>query len=256
MNFSVLGSGSKGNSIYIESGTTAILIDAGFSGKEMAIRLQSIGRSIEELDAIFVTHEHHDHIHGVGVLSRRCQIPVYSNYGTMKGGEKVLGKLFRHCEFETGETVAMNDLQVRSFSVSHDAADPVGFIADNGRTIFACCTDTGKVSRLVRQRLTGCHVLVLEFNHDLQMLKEGPYSAALQQRVRSDHGHLSNGDAADFLQTLIHDQLQFVILGHLSGTNNRPDLALKAAKNVIGETPIHLWVASQSVATELVFVGT
>ncbi len=255
MYFSVLGSGSKGNSIYIESGTTAILIDAGFSGKEMANRMQSIGRSIEDLDAIFITHEHHDHIHGAGVLSRRCQIPVYSNYGTMKGGEKVLGKLFSHCEFETGGTVAMNDLQVRSFSVSHDAADPVGFIIDNGRIIFACCTDTGKVSRLMQQRLTGCHVLVLEFNHDLQMLKEGPYPAALQQRVRSDHGHLSNGDAANFLQTLIHDQLQFVVLGHLSGTNNRPDLAMKAARNVVGDIPIHLKVASQNLATELVTMG-
>jgi len=255
MYFSVLGSGSKGNSLYIESEATAILIDAGFSGKEMAVRLQSIGRSVEDLDAIFVTHEHHDHIHGVGVLARRYQIPVYSNYGTMQSGEKILGKLPRHCEFETGATVDTKDLQVRSFSVSHDATDPVGFIVDSGRTILACCTDTGKVSRLVQQRLAGCNVLILEFNHDLQMLKEGPYSAALQQRVRSDHGHLSNEDAADFLQTLVHDQLQFVILGHLSGTNNRPDLALRAARNVIGETPVHLRVASQDVATELVFVG-
>jgi phosphoribosyl 1,2-cyclic phosphodiesterase len=254
MYFSVLGSGSKGNCVYIESDATAILVDAGFSGKEIEARLHSIGRSIEGLDAIFVTHEHQDHIHGVGVLSRRCQIPVYSNYGTMKGGEKILGKLFKHHEFETGEILPVQDLRIRSFSVSHDAEDPVGFCIDNGTTTIACCTDTGKVSRLVQQRLKGCNVLVLEFNHDPQMLREGPYSPALQQRVRSDQGHLSNEDAADFLQTLVHDQLQCVILGHLSGTNNRPDLAMKAAKGAIGDNPIHLMVAYQNMATELVCV--
>ncbi len=257
MFFSVLGSGSQGNSIYIESGSTAILVDAGFSGKEIASRLQAIGRRIEDLDAIFVTHEHHDHIHGVGVLSRRCQIPVYSNYKTIKAGEKLLGKLLKHSEFETGEKIELQELQIRSFAISHDAADPVGFCINNGETMIACCTDTGKVSRLVQQRLTGCNVLILEFNHDLQMLKEGPYSPALQQRVRSDHGHLSNKDAADFLQTLVHDQLHYVVLAHLSGTNNHPDLAMTAARSVIGsetETTLKLQVAAQNVPLGLVCV--
>lgn len=254
MYFSILGSGSKGNSVYIQSGSTAILVDAGFSGKEIEGRLNSVGRSIADLDAILVTHEHHDHIHGVGVLSRRCQIPVYSNYGTLQGGERFLGKLFKHCEFATGEVFQMQDLRIRSFSVSHDATDPVGFCIDDGRTTFACCTDTGKISQLVRQRLRGCNVLVLEFNHDPQMLKEGPYSPALQQRVRSDQGHLSNEDASDFLETLIHDELQHVILGHLSTTNNHPDLAMSAARRVVGDIPIQLTVASQSMPTELVLV--
>lgn len=257
MFFSVLGSGSQGNSIYIESGSTAILVDAGFSGKEIASRLQSIGRRIEDLDAIFVTHEHHDHIHGVGVLSRRCQIPVYSNYKTIKAGEKLLGKLLKHSEFETGEKIQFKELKIRSFAISHDAADPVGFCINNGETMIACCTDTGKVSRLVQQRLTGCNVLILEFNHDLQMLKEGPYSPALQQRVRSDHGHLSNEDAADFLQTLVHDQLHYVVLAHLSATNNHPDLAMTAARGVIGsetEMKLKLLVAAQNVPLELVCV--
>jgi phosphoribosyl 1,2-cyclic phosphodiesterase len=251
MNFSVLGSGSKGNSVYIESGKTKILIDAGFSGKEIATRLHSIGREIEELDAIFVTHEHHDHIQGVGVLSRRFQIPVYSNLETFKAGENVLGKLSCYSEFITGDTLQLQELQVRTFAVSHDAADPVGFIIDNGKVNLAYCTDTGKVSHLLRQRLMGCNGLVLEFNHDLQMLKDGPYSPALQQRVRSDHGHLANEDAASFLQTLLHEQLQHVILAHLSTTNNHPDLAMKAAKGVIGDNLIQLRVATQSLATEL-----
>jgi phosphoribosyl 1,2-cyclic phosphodiesterase len=257
--FSVLGSGSQGNSIYIESGSTAILVDAGFSGKEIASRLQSIHRRIEDLDAIFVTHEHHDHIHGVGVVSRRCQIPVYSNYKTVKAGEKLLGNLFKHSEFETGGSIQLQELDIRSFAISHDAGDPVGFCINNGKTIIACCTDTGKVSRLVQQRLVGCNVLILEFNHDLQMLKEGPYPLALQQRVRSDHGHLSNNDAAAFLQTLIHDQLQYVVLAHLSATNNHPHLAMMAARSVIENsrvtTNLQLRVATQNVASELVFVG-
>ncbi|MDO9043578.1 MAG: MBL fold metallo-hydrolase [Desulfocapsaceae bacterium] len=251
MNFSVLGSGSKGNSVYIESGSTAILIDAGFSGKEIAVRLQSLGRRVENLNAVFVTHEHQDHIHGVGVISRRFQIPVYSNYGTFKGGEHVLGGLSSYSEFATGDTIEMQGLQIRTFAVSHDAADPVGFIIGDGKVNLACCTDTGKVSHLLRQRLMGCNGMVLEFNHDLQMLKEGPYSQALQQRVRSDHGHLANEDAASLLQSLLHDQLQYVVLAHLSTTNNHPDLAMKAAKKVVGDSFLQLRVASQALATEL-----
>jgi len=255
MFFSVLGSGSKGNSVYIESGKTAILIDAGFSGKEIAARLQTIGRRTEDLDALLVTHEHHDHIHGVGVLSRRCNIPVYSNYGTVKGGEKLLGRLFKHLEFGTGETFQLRDLQVRTFSVSHDATEPVGFVIGNGKVTLAYCTDTGKVSRLVEQRLKGCNALILEFNHDLRMLQDGPYPLALQQRVRSEHGHLSNDAGAEFLQSLLHDQLKHVVLAHLSVANNHPDLAMNAARRAVLDAQLQLRVASQVAPTELMSLG-
>ncbi len=252
MNFSVLGSGSQGNSVYVESGTTSILIDAGFSGKEIESRLQSIGRSIENLDAIFVTHEHQDHIQGVGVLSRRCKIPVYSTYGTIQGGEPRWGELHKCVEFATGALVEMQDFQIRPFSISHDTRDPVGFLIGNGKVTLAYCTDTGKVSHLLKKRLAQCNGLVLEFNHDLQMLKDGPYPLSVQQRVRSDHGHLSNEDGAGVLQTLIHDQLYYVILAHLSATNNHPELALKAAKSAIGkEKLVQIKVATQGLATEL-----
>jgi phosphoribosyl 1,2-cyclic phosphodiesterase len=254
MYFSVLGSGSKGNSVYIESGTTAILIDAGFSGKEINARFQSLGRKIEDLDAIFVTHEHQDHIQGVGVLARRYQIPVYSNHGTFKGGENILGRLPVCFEFATGDTIQMQDFQIRTFAVSHDAADPVGFIVSDEKVSLAYCTDTGKVSHLLRQRIMGCNGLVLEFNHDPQMLKKGPYPPALQQRVRSDHGHLSNEDASDFLRTLLHDKLQNVILAHLSTTNNHPELAMKAAREAVGDNLLQLRVASQVLATELMLL--
>ncbi len=254
MRFSVLGSGSKGNSVYIESGTTEILLDAGFSGKEMAARLQSIGRRLEDVNALFITHEHQDHIQGAGVISRRYQIPVYSNYGTMKGGEERLGRLYRHVEFETGTTTEVQGLQIRSFALSHDTADPVGFVVGNERVSLGYCTDTGKVSALMRQRLKGCEGLVLEFNHDPQMLKDGPYPLALQQRVRSDHGHLANAAAADFLQFLFHERLQWVMMAHLSETNNHPDLAIQSALSALDngyDGLFQLRVASQMLATEM-----
>lgn len=233
MRFSILGSGSRGNCVYIESGGTSILIDAGFSGKEIAARLQSIGRDITSLDGIFVTHEHHDHLGGVGVLSRRCRIPVFANRGTFHGGEKRLKKLFKRCEFETGECVAFKDMTIRSFAVSHDTNDPVGFVVGNGNSCLGYCTDTGIVSRLISQRLSGCDALILEFNHDPDMLKNGPYPPALQQRVRSNQGHLSNEEAAHLLGNIVHDRLQYAVLAHLSETNNLPEIAYKKAAEVV-----------------------
>ena len=233
MFFSVLGSGSRGNSVYIEAGRTAILIDNGFSGKELIARLQAIGKDVEGLDAIFVTHEHNDHIGGVGVLSRRCRIPVYANEGTFRGGDGRLKGLFQRSEFETGDTIAFQDLEVRSFRVSHDTSDPVGYVLDTGRVRLGYCTDTGKVSHLMRQRLQNCHGLILEFNHDLQMLAQGPYPLALQQRVKSNQGHLANPDAAALLRDLLHNGLSQVVLAHLSEVNNRPELAMQQARSVV-----------------------
>lgn len=253
MLFSVLGSGSRGNCVYIESGSTSILIDAGFSGKEIAARMQSIGKKMEDLNALFLTHEHRDHIHGAGVISRRCRLPVYGNYGTIQASEPVIGQVFQYREFATGDILAVGDLQIRSFSVSHDTADPVGFIVENGLVSLACCTDTGKISRLVGKRLSGCNGLILEFNHDPEMLRSGPYPLALQQRVRSDHGHLANEDAASFLGVVQHERLQQVVLAHLSATNNHPQLALQVAKAVMdvgSETEIR--VAEQNEPTALI----
>jgi phosphoribosyl 1,2-cyclic phosphodiesterase len=252
MQFSVLGSGSRGNSVFIEEGQTAILIDNGFSGKELVSRLQAIGKDIDALDAVFVTHDHNDHIGGVGVLSRRCRIPVYANEGTFRGGSGRLKKLFRRQEFETGAPVTFQDLEVRSFRISHDTRDPVGFVIDSGRVRLGYCTDTGKVSLLMRQRLQNCQGLILEFNHDLQMLAQGPYPLPLQQRVRSSQGHLANGDAAAFLRDLLHDGLKRVVLAHLSEVNNLPELALREAGSVIApESPTEISLAGQYHPTSL-----
>jgi phosphoribosyl 1,2-cyclic phosphodiesterase len=253
MRFSVLGSGSRGNSVYIESGETGILIDAGFSGKEIETRLQSIGRNLSNVRALCITHEHNDHIRGAGVISRRCKIPTYINGGTLAAGEKRMGKLFAQKEFETGELLQIGDLQVRSFRISHDTADPVGYVVSDGKRSVGYCTDTGKVSHLIGQRLAECNGLILEFNHNLQMLKEGPYPLPLQQRVRSSRGHLSNEDAAEFLAGLIGDHLHTAVLAHLSETNNTPELARRAAMLSVqhwGDTA--LLISSQEKATSLV----
>ncbi|HIP40177.1 MAG TPA: MBL fold metallo-hydrolase [Desulfocapsa sulfexigens] len=255
MYFSVLGSGSKGNALYIESGKTSILIDAGFSGKEIARRLAVHGKEMARLDGLFLTHEHNDHIQGAGVISRRCKLPVYANEGTFRGSDKKVGKLHKRVEFETGSIVDLQDLQIRSFAISHDTIDPVGYLISDGKVSVACCTDTGKVSYLVSRRLNGCDALVLEFNHDPMMLKNGPYPLALQQRVRSSHGHLANEDAAVFLQSLLHENLRYVILAHLSETNNRPALAHESASAVMdNEYPVDLHVATQNHPTDLFFL--
>lgn len=252
MRFSVLGSGSRGNCVYVESGKSALLIDAGFSGKETAARLQRIDRDIDAIDAIFLTHEHHDHIGGVGVLSRRCRLPVYANTPTFSMGEKKLGKLQAKKEFDVGETLTMGDFQIRSFSISHDAAEPVGYIISNDKVSLGYCTDLGKVTALVENHLTGCNGLILEFNHDLEMLKSGPYPISLQQRVKSSHGHLANNEAALFLKRLFHDQLDHVVLAHLSETNNDPLLALEEARiRVPAKFNQRLMVAQQHQPTNL-----
>jgi phosphoribosyl 1,2-cyclic phosphodiesterase len=236
MRFSVLGSGSKGNSVYIESGSTGILIDAGFSGKELEKRLRSVGRELSHLKALCITHEHHDHISGAGVVARRCGIPAYANGGTFAGGEKRMGKIPRRIEFETGGTFEIGDLQVRSFRLSHDTADPVGFVINDGKKSLGYCTDTGKVSHLMAQRLRRCNGLILEFNHNLEMLKNGPYPLPLQQRVRSSLGHLCNEDAAELLAMIQGDQLQCLVQAHLSDKNNTPELARRAAAASFTET--------------------
>ncbi len=252
MRFSVLGSGSQGNSVYIESGRTGILIDAGFSGKEIATRLQSIGRDLTRVHALCVTHEHNDHICGVGVLSRRCKLPTYINGGTFSAGEKRIGKLHVHKEFETGDILEIGDLQVRSFRISHDTADPVGYVVSDGKSSVGYCTDTGKISHLIGQRLAQCNGLILEFNHNLQMLKNGPYPLSVQQRVRSSRGHLCNEDAAVFLAGLMSSHLRTVVLAHLSATNNTPELAHAAALLTVQEWgDTSLLIASQEKATTL-----
>jgi phosphoribosyl 1,2-cyclic phosphodiesterase len=233
MRFCVLGSGSRGNCTYVEAGDTALLIDAGFSGREIERRLATIGVDITSVTALLLTHEHSDHLRGAAVLSRRHRLPVFANPGTFQAAGRVLDRLHAYHEFETGTAFHFRDLAIHPFSISHDAADPVGFLLSSQRFSLGYCTDTGAVSRLIAHRLAGCQALVLESNHDPEMLRNGPYPMALQQRVRSNTGHLANEMAADLLQGLLHEGLEQVVLAHISETNNRPHLVLHSAQQVL-----------------------
>ena len=230
MRFCVLASGSKGNSTYVETGATRILIDAGLSGKAIEQRLAAIQVDPSSLSAILVTHEHHDHICGVGVLSRRFRLPVFMNEQTLVAGGKILRELALCRPFVTGDSFSFQDCIIHPFLVSHDAVDPVGFCIDDGKHSLGYCTDTGKVSHLMRHRLSSCHGLIIESNHDPVMLKTGPYPEYLKQRVRSNVGHLPNHEAADFIDSLRHEQLHHVVLAHISETNNHPDLVWAAMR--------------------------
>jgi len=252
----VLGSGSKGNCLYVESGGLAILVDAGFTGKEITRRLALIDRRPEQIAAIFITHEHSDHILGVGVLSRRLSIPVYSTHGTFLAGEAKLGRPHAWREFASGDRLEIGGLSLRSFAISHDASDPVGFVIDDGTHRLASCTDTGCATNLIRTRLACCQSLVLEFNHDPDMLKNGPYPLELQQRIRSRRGHLANAQAGELLSELVHDGLRQVVAAHLSEANNLPPLALAAARQALGDGwDGSLLAARQDQPTPLFEVG-
>ncbi len=222
----VLASGSKGNSIYVSDGRTSVLLDAGLSGVDIERRLKAAHLSPDKLDAILVSHEHADHVRGVGILSRRYKLPVYISKETEKAAEPIVGKTAKTVSFECGDLFKIKTLAIRAFSLSHDAADPAGFTFSSGDLKIGVATDLGIATSMVKKHLKDCKALVLESNHDPAMLIEGPYPWPLKQRVRGRTGHLSNTDAQVLLKELLHDKLAHVILAHLSETNNTPEKAL------------------------------
>lgn len=232
MKISLLASGSKGNSTLVESGRTKILIDAGLSAKELRKRLALVGVEAESLSALLITHEHSDHVRGLGPLIRQLKIPVYLQTDLARKLPDV-GKQECVCEFSEGEEFRVNDFSVRPFSVTHDALAPVAFTLEAEEGKVGVATDLGVVTRLVTDCLQGCRALIVETNHDEEMLRDGPYPWSLKQRVRSSHGHLSNRAGSAMLQQLLWDGLDAVFLGHLSETNNRPELALAEIDQVM-----------------------
>lgn len=232
MNICLLASGSKGNSLLISSGRTRLLIDAGLSARELCRRLALAGVAADELDAILVTHEHVDHVRGLGLLGRRHNLPVYLHHDIAAdvADSQRPGQV---CEFGTGAELVVGDLAIRAFPVTHDARAPVGFTIAGAARRVGVATDLGVATRLVAEELRRCHVLVLEANHDEEMLRDGPYPWALKQRIRGSHGHLSNRDSAVLLESLCWEGLETVFLAHLSETNNHPGLALMTAEQVL-----------------------
>lgn len=230
----VLGSSSSGNCTYVASGKTAILVDAGFSGRETARRLGLIGVGVEAISAICVTHEHSDHTAGLAVLHRGGKVALFANSGTIQGvkarggGERLAWNVF-----STGSPFEIGDLRVEPFSVPHDAYDPVGFIVGcEGRRV-GVVTDMGMVTGLIRERLRTCNAIVIEANHDELLLKNADRPWHLKQRIFSRQGHLSNEHAGDVLAEVAGPHLEAVFLAHLSDQCNRPELAVSAVKDAL-----------------------
>jgi phosphoribosyl 1,2-cyclic phosphodiesterase len=249
--FSLLGSGSNGNAILIASPTGKILVDNGLSLRKLQERAASLHLHLDDLKAVFITHEHMDHVNGVGVLSRRLNVPVYMTQGTFEALPDGVGKIPRIEIFEPGDSIAIDDLEVTSFSVSHDAADPVNFVVRSGGVQLGLAGDLGHASHLVKNRLTGSHALVLESNYCPDMLRQGSYPHAVQQRIRGSRGHLSNADMCSLLASLVHDALQLVVLVHVSKENNTRKRAHDMAARVIESHPARVFVARQDRATRL-----
>ena len=221
-----LASGSKGNAIYVSDGHTSILIDAGLSGRELERRLKTKGIKPETIDAIVVSHEHDDHIKGIGVLSRRYNLPVYLSEKTKTSLPSFVGDIKEHMFFVCGKAFTINRLSIHPFSVSHDAEDPAGFTISHNKTKIGLATDLGIATAVVKEHLKECSLILLEANHDAAMLENGPYPWPVKQRIKSRTGHLSNDESKNLLMEIKHESLKYVILGHLSEINNTPEKAI------------------------------
>jgi phosphoribosyl 1,2-cyclic phosphodiesterase len=247
LKISVLASGSKGNAVYLETGDTRLLIDAGLSATEISKRLDSIGVDSASLHAILVSHDHSDHTRGVGTLARKLKIPVIVSYPT----GATCAHLLKKCavtEFESGYSFSFRDISIDPFPTTHDAVDPVGFIIESAQGRYGHATDFGIVTRLVTEKLRDCRVLVVEANHDEEMLLNGPYPWHLKQRIQSRHGHISNSQSVGLLEELLHERLEGIFLAHLSEVNNAPELPRSAAMSLLAGQNCcrpHLCIADQ-----------
>ncbi|MGG7179238.1 MBL fold metallo-hydrolase [Clostridium paraputrificum] len=238
MKFCSLYSGSSGNSIFVSSKEAKILIDAGLPGKKIDEALNSIGENPRDLGGIFITHEHSDHIKGVGVLSRKYDIPIYANDKTWLAMESSIGKIKEHNIkiMDRRSTVDIGDLAIKSFIIPHDAIAPVGYsvVCDNKKVSVA--TDFGTFTEEIYSNIKDSEVILLESNHDVNMLKFGPYPYSLKRRILSEVGHLSNEDCGKAIVDIAKNGLgKKIILGHLSNTNNHPDLAFQTVLSVVQE---------------------
>ncbi|MCP5516476.1 MAG: MBL fold metallo-hydrolase [Verrucomicrobiales bacterium] len=253
--FTILGSGSGGNCAYLETEETRLLIDAGFSARQIRQRLAGIGRSPETLNGILITHEHSDHVKGLAVMCRSLDVPIYCNRLTRDA------IVWQHRDrrlpfrlFETGASFEIGDTGIDTFSVPHDAQDPVGFLLRTAAGAVGFLTDLGHATRLVLERVRPANVLVLEANHDVQLLHDDvkrPWS--VKQRILSRHGHLSNEAAAGVMTQIMSADLRQLYLGHLSRDCNRPELAQDCVARRLAEIGAHhvrLETTSQDTPSE------
>lgn len=262
MEFAPLSSGSKGNSTYIGTEKTKILIDVGTSGKYIAESLLSMDIDPKHLTAIFVTHEHTDHIKGVGILSRKYDLPIYATVDTWCEMLPKIGRisLSNQKTIEPNEPIHLNELTVTPFSIPHDAVQPVGYTVSKGDKKIGVATDFGYVTEDIIYYLSQCDALLLESNHDVDMLKDGDYPYALKQRILGDYGHLSNVAVGEFIPKIYTKKTTTIFLGHLSSDNNTPLTAYTTVKKILKENNIivnkhlKLAVAIQDVCCEKVVI--
>lgn len=260
-----IASGSSGNCIYVGSEQTHLLIDTGISKKRIDEGLSELGVKGEELQGILITHEHSDHIQGLGVFSRKYQVPIYATKGTLRGIQecKTIGKMPEGLlrEVTVDHPFEIGDLSVKAFAISHDANEPSGFRIENCDKSVAIATDLGVYDEYIINNLKDLNAVVLEANHDIHMVEVGPYPYYLKRRVLGNHGHLSNEASGRLLCEILHDKLEHIVLGHLSKENNYPDLARETVKLEVtmGPTPfkgeeIPLLVASRDCVSKILHV--
>lgn len=229
-----IASGSSGNCIYVGNDHTHLLVDVGISGKRVREGVESLDLSMADLDGILITHEHSDHIQGLGVLARKYSIPIYSTKGTVEAicKDSKIGKvdpdLFQ--VIRPDERFRIKDLDVIPFRIAHDAADPVAYRFRSEKKSVAVCTDLGHYDAYTIENLKDLDVVLLESNHDVRMLETGPYPYPLKKRILGDRGHLSNETAGRLLCDILHDHVKAVVLGHLSKMNNLPELAYESVR--------------------------
>ena len=260
MKFCSLYSGSSGNSLFVSNKNTKLLVDAGLSGIRIQRALTDIGEKSDEVCGILVTHEHRDHIHGLGVLSRRFDLPIYANEKTWEAMADDLGKIAPHNikTFEFDKPFSVEDLEIEAFRTSHDAADSAGFIINDGKKRLGIATDSGIITPEMTKALFGCDLALLESNHDVSMLEAGSYPFYLKQRIKSDYGHLSNEIAGNLALSLVKKGTKHLILAHLSEENNYPLLAYEttarilAGAGVILKEDVNLFVAKRSSVSEII----
>ena len=251
LKFSILSSGSGGNSVYIEADGKRILIDAGLSEKKLSQRMAHIDRSLNGLDAVFATHEHTDHIRGIGPLLRKHQLSLYTTEGTYKRACHSLGKLPGFTPIRAGQPVEFGELIVEPYATPHDAEESVAFVIHYRGLRLGIATDLGKVTAEVTSKLQKLDALLIESNHDVDMLDAGPYPWVTKRRIKSDVGHLSNEACGEILSSVKHSGLRLVVLMHMSETNNHPELARITAHQALGQDTPEMIIAEQNHPTPL-----
>jgi phosphoribosyl 1,2-cyclic phosphodiesterase len=258
----MLGSGSAGNSALVATDHCRILIDGGLSARQIVVRLEQCGITPAQLDGVLLTHEHGDHVCGLEVLCRKFRVPIYCNRLTAEAIRCWSGSLGEHKNwrlFQTGADFSICDIHVQTFSVPHDAVDPVGYAFHSGESSLGFITDLGYATKMVVERLRKVHTLVIETNHDEKMLQADPHRPwPVKQRIQSRHGHLSNAAAATVIEQLLSGKLERVVLGHLSRDCNTPELAAGAIRAMLaqrGRSEIEVHCAAQAAISLRFVIG-